>query len=295
MLPPSRSLRSRRWLAAAFVAAIGALLLQAPAASADDTVYFRHAHLSPDMPPVDVYVTSLTDPSISVTLDETHYGDISDYVPVPPGSYAVATRPAGAPTSSPPMLSSTVTVEAGHAYTVGCIGMHEHVHLTVLDDSLQLPAPGNARARVIQAASSAPTLDVSVVNGPQLGSAIPFADTTDYVDVPAGATTLRVNAPGGSPHDLPLSLQDGAVYTVLVLDATDGSFTPSLIADAAASAGTGPVPAESVAAGAGGTADESTPLWLVGLACLTAAGAAALVGRTVIVRRGQKVGAGTVD
>ena len=74
-------------------------LLGLPGAGAADGGMLRLAHLSPDTPPVDVYVESVSDPAAKLTLRGVGYGAVSDYQSVAPGSYTVSMRQAGAAAS----------------------------------------------------------------------------------------------------------------------------------------------------------------------------------------------------
>ena len=65
-------------------------------------------------------------------------------------------RPAGAPASSPPVLSTNLDAAAGKAYTVAGVGPNKSIKLRVLADDLSRPAAGMARMRVVQASSVAP-------------------------------------------------------------------------------------------------------------------------------------------
>ena len=80
----------------------------------------------------------------------TYHGTVSPYQAVAAGSYTVAMRAAGKPSSSPPVLSTVVRVVAGHAYTVAGLGPAAGLRLQVLDDQLITP-PGRSLVRVIQA------------------------------------------------------------------------------------------------------------------------------------------------
>ena len=247
-----------------------------PTASAADGGLLRLAHLSPDTPAVDVYVDSVSDPDAGVVLEGVGYGVVSDYQAVPPGSYTVAMRTAGAAADTPAVLSTTVQVDAGSARTVAGVGYFADLGLEVLEDDLTLPPPGSARARVVAAAAGAGALDVSLADGPPLASALAFASASDYVEVPGGAATLRVTPEGGQATDLPLDVAAGSVHTVLVLDRSGGGLTVQPLLDAASM---GAVPVGGVATGAGGLAGgsgHSVPLG-VGIALLAAAGL--LVGR----------------
>ena len=137
-----------------------------------------------------------------------------------------------------------------------------------------MPPSGQARMRVLAAASNAETLDVALADGTSVTTGLAFASTSDYVDVPAGSTTLQVSAGGEPPTDLPVDLDAGAVYSVLVLDEPDGGLTVEPVLDAASA---GVVPVGGVETGAGGTAGGGAPFGVLALA-LGAGGAALAVG-----------------
>jgi hypothetical protein len=249
-----------------------------PTASAADDGYLRLAHLSPDTPAVDVYVDSVADPDVGIVLEGVGYGGVSDYQTVPPGSYTVAMRSAGAEADTPAVLSTTVQVDAGSARTVAGVGYFADLGLEVLEDDLTLPPPGSARVRVVAAAAGAGALDVSLADGRPLASDLTFASASDYVEVPGGSTALRVTPEGGQATDLPLDVAVGSVHTVLVLDRSEGGLTVQPLLDAASM---GSVPVGGVAAGAGGTAGTGHlgPL-AVGIALLATA-------RLLVGRRGR--------
>jgi hypothetical protein len=106
------------------LAAAGSLSGLSPAATAfassatTGTGWIRLAHLSPAASPVDVYLYSFGDSSAHIVLHHVAYGTVSPYEAVTAGDYSVAMRPAGAPATSQPVLSTSVTIVAGHAYTV---------------------------------------------------------------------------------------------------------------------------------------------------------------------------------
>src|SRR5271155_712537 len=87
---------------------LGMLGYATPAASASastGTGWLRLAHLSPNTPPVDVYLYSFHNPNAMIVLHHVAYGTISGYETVAAGEYTVAMRGAGAVSSSPPVLS----------------------------------------------------------------------------------------------------------------------------------------------------------------------------------------------
>src|SRR5437867_2888487 len=100
--------------------AVGAIAV-IPASAADQVGYVRLAHLSPDTPDVDVYLSTVGGGSPQV-FKGVGYGVMSKYLGVPPGSYAVSMRASGAPATDPPVLTTNVTVDPGKAYLVAGVG-----------------------------------------------------------------------------------------------------------------------------------------------------------------------------
>ena len=270
------------------VALLGAAVsaLGVPAATAADGALLRLAHLSPDTPAVDVYVDSVADPDAGLVLPGVDYGTVSDYQDVSPGTYTVAMRTAGADPATPPALSATVEVGADTARTVAGVGNFADLGLEILEDDLTLPPSGQARVRVIAAAAAASTLDVSLAGGPELAQGLEFSGTSDYVDVPAGATALEVTPEGGAATELPVEVAAGSVYSVMVLDAPGGGLAVQTALDAASP---GIVPVGGVETGAGGTAPAGTPgaLGVAALGVAVLATTALLAtGRARLPRRG---------
>jgi len=243
---------TRRLVRAVLIGAFAMLssaLFIAPA-MADSTV-LRLAHLSPDTPEVDVYVASVADPDTSmVVLRGVGYGVLSEYQSLPGGQYTVSMRPAGAAESTTPVIATTLDAAAGSAYTVAGVGTFADLGLTVLTDDLSLPPDGQARARVIQAAASNPTLDISVQGGATLGRDVDFASTTPYTDVGAGQWVLQVFGDNRALAELPITVDAGSVYSILILDTPTG-VSAVLKVDATAA---GVVPAGGVDTGGGGLA-----------------------------------------
>jgi hypothetical protein len=198
------------------------------------------------------------------------YGQMSDYLSLPAGGYAVAMRQAGADPSSRPVLTTQVVVEEGQAYTVAGVGRFSGLGLRVLIDDLTPPAGEKAKIRVIQASVRAPALDIAVVDGAQIGDAVAFASTTEYRVVDAGTWTVRLEPSGGTarPTTVDCALDQGNVYSLLILDGENGALRGELRRDAGrqgpvphrGTGGQGPDPQGGMETGAGGTADRGGPL-----------------------------------
>ncbi|MDT7574132.1 MAG: hypothetical protein QOH17_465 [Pseudonocardiales bacterium] len=259
------------------VAAVGSVLglllaLATPALAATDA-YVRLAHLSPDTPNVDVYVSSVADPKDSFVVPGVGYGAVSPYRALAPGSYVVSMRGAGAAADSPPVISATVDAKAGQAYTVAGTGLSASLGLTVLTDQLDLPPAGKAAVRCINGAVSASSVDLGQAGKQPWATGVKFATTTPYTDVSLGTWTLHVSAPGKPAVDLPVTIDANSTYSVVLLD-KKGAFTAQLIRD---SAGSQVVPVGGVETGFGGTApSDPVALLAFGTAAVALGGVFAL-------------------
>ena len=170
----------------------GAAASHAPASSGYGWV--RLAHLSPNTPPVNVYLYSYGKPNAMVVLHHVSYGTVSPYERVPHGEYTVAMRGVGASPSSTPVLSNNLMVHPGHAYTVAGVGPNKALRLQVLDDRLTTPK-GKSLVRVIQASLKEHHVTVTAGSA-TLAHNLAFADVTGYgTDSPG---TWMVHAKGGT-------------------------------------------------------------------------------------------------
>ena len=255
--------------------AASALLLGIPAAATafassatTGTGWIRLAHLSPNTPAVDVYLYSFGNPEAMIVLHHVAYGTVSPYEAVQAGDYSVAMRAAGASATSQPVLSTSVTIAAGHAYTVAGMGPESGLRLQVLDDKLTA-APGQAEVRVIQASLKQQVVTVSL-GSTVLASDLKFASVSDYQSVSPGTQTVTVSA-GGTDATSSAELPAGTVHTLVVLDGASGLEVVNL-EDAS---GSGKPPLGAVSTGFGGTAAHgpgSPAPWLVaiGAGCMLA-------------------------
>ena len=237
---------------------LGPLASAAPASAAPaGEGWIRLAHLSPDTKGVDVRVSALKGGSTLYELDNVRYGAVSPYTAMTSGTYTVSMVPAGSPASTKPMLSASVTVTAGHSSTVAAYGPNKKIAVSIYDDDLTVPTNGTARIRLIQASTLAPTVTVKTSTGVSVASKAKRGAATGYAEVGAGPWTLdlsstrTVRSTGaalttrGSAH---VSLRQGSVTTLFVLDTADGGLTIQSVLD---SASVGPDPVGGVQTGGG--------------------------------------------
>jgi Domain of unknown function (DUF4397) len=248
------------FLAGLVTLASGLLMAAAPAVSAGTAApaagrdgWIRLTHLSPNTPPVDVYLYSFGGPKAKTVLKHVAYGDVSPYMKVASGGYSVAMRAAGAKPGSPPVLSTTVNVAAGGAYTVAGLGPAKALRLQVLRDRLTTPK-GESLVRVIQA--SLRDHKVTVTAGSQvLARQLGFGSVTSYRTAHPGTWTVHVAGAAGMAT-APVTLAAGTIHTLVVLDGSGGSLMIDNLQDAAGSA---IMPHGGVATGLGGTAPRPAP------------------------------------
>jgi hypothetical protein len=237
-------------IAAAVVAAT--VCLGAPADAATPDGWIRIGHLSPDTKGVDVQLSNLSGGARVFELDDVEYGQVSPYKELPAGTYVLSMRATGAPDSTP-VISTDVTVKAGAPATVVAYGKNKHLKTTAFTDDLTQPKDGQARLRLVQAATNAKKVDVSTSTGTSVAKDALFGTATGYATVGAGKWTLDVTG-GGQHGTAAVDLGSGTVSTLFVLDDSKGKLTVVPVTD---SASTGATPVGGVQTGGGGTAASS--------------------------------------
>ncbi|HEY7265748.1 MAG TPA: DUF4397 domain-containing protein [Trebonia sp.] len=248
-------------LAAAVTLAVTVLALAMPAASAQTTAdgWVRLAHLSPNTPAMDVYLYPLEGSVAKPILRHVSYGSVSQFQSVTAGVYALDMLPAGAATGTTPLVSGSVKVVAGDAYTVAALGSASALRLSTFVDPRTTPA-GSALVQVIQASVQQKTVSVRA-GSTQLAANLAFGKATSFVAAPAG--TWSVRAAGQTQRaSQQVSLVADTVHTLVVLDGQRGL----AIDDLTNAAGSTVMPKAGVQTGFGGAAARpGAPLlpWVV--------------------------------
>jgi Domain of unknown function (DUF4397) len=229
------------------VIALGLLAGVAPASASSGSGWLRLAHLSPNTPPVDVYLYSFHNSKALIVVPHVAYGTISGYQKVPSGEYTVAMRAAGAPPSSAPVISTTVDVRPGAAYTVAGMGPAHALRLQVLQDRLITPK-GKALVRIIQASLRQHRVTVRAGHS-VLARNVAFASVTSYKVVSPGTWDVSATGPTQRTSST-ITLAAGTIHTIVVLD----SATDIRLDDLVDAAGSKVAPSGAPATGFGGVA-----------------------------------------
>src|SRR5689334_20052272 len=243
------------------VAVASATAASAATAHHSNTGWIRLAHLSPNTPPVDVYLYSFGNSHAMIVLHHVAYGTVSPYEKVKAGEYTVAMRGAGAAPSSQPVLSTSVQITSGGAFTVAGMGPAKGLRLQVLRDRLTTP-PDKSLVRVIQASLRYQKITV-MANQRTLAKQLNFAHVTSYVTTPPGSFDVHVAGMGGKGA-ANIALAAGTIHTLVVLDSSGHNLQIANLEDAA---GSGVPPSGAAPTGFGGTAavPGSSPVLWVGL------------------------------
>jgi len=138
--------------------------------------------------PVDVYVNG------NAILHEFKFASVTPALKLPPGTYALAVRPAGSSSSSSPILSANVTLKAGENASVvaNLTAVGKPALNSFVNPTSSIPS-GDARL-IVRHVAAAPAVDV-------------YAGTTKVISglanpdqnvllVPAGTITVRVDVAG---------------------------------------------------------------------------------------------------
>ncbi len=241
-----------------------------PAGAATGNATLTVVHGIPKTP-VDVYVSG------KKLLPDFQFKTVTKPLSLPPGTYSIAIRPAGAPASSAPILSGSATLASGkNATVVANLDSAGKPSLNVFVNPTSAVPPGDARL-IVRHVSEAPAVDV-YAGSSKVISALTNPNQAALV-VPAGPIEAKVTLAGQSaPVIGPVPLNLSAATTTIVYgigNPGDGTLTAvtqsySVGASSGAAAPTG------VQAGTGGAAaTHGVP---VALALVLALGGLAVAG-----------------
>jgi hypothetical protein len=281
-------LLTRRLARTAGPLAVAALLTTvapaiASAAPGPGVGWVRIGHLSPKVPPVDIYFAPFGQQE-KVVIRKAGYGAVTPYSSLAPGAYTLSMRPADASPTSPPALTGTISVSQGTAYSlfVFANGPDGTLKEDLVTDDMTPPPSGSGRLRVVQGAMS--PVSATGPNGMTFVKDAAYGLTTPYSDVPQGRWPLRLAVPGNT-YPASVDVRSGSVTTVLVTEKPGGGLQTESIADGAALTN---APKLGVETGGGGTAvpeqDSGVAAWLALGALALVAGWAAMRTRAARAR-----------
>jgi Domain of unknown function (DUF4397) len=202
--------------------AAGALTLAvaAPAGAADNAM-IRVLHGSPDAPSVDVFAN---DGKVDA-LSGISFGDLTDYVGVPAGTYSIKVC-ATADNTVCPIGPVALTFAAGQKYTITASDLLAQIKANVFEDGGS-PVDGKAKVRVVHLSADTPAVDVLTQDGAaKVVENLSYPNATGYLALDPGSYDLKVCANADNtvcPLDPgALNLAGGTAYTVFAIGSING-------------------------------------------------------------------------
>jgi hypothetical protein len=201
-------------LAGLTTAGLLTLAVAAPATAADDAMV-RVLHGSPDAPSVDILVEDTKNDDLS----GLEFGEFSDYVAVPGGTYNV--KVCLTSDNATCVIDADLTFDAGKKYTVAASDLAAQIKADVFTDGNA--TAGETRVRAVHLSADTPPVDVRP-DGTTADDAVvqdlAYRSASDYLQLPGGAYDLEVCAAGTDTCPLDLdeaTLKNGVAYSVYAI------------------------------------------------------------------------------
>jgi hypothetical protein len=261
-----RTSRLTRFASLSAAAAL-ALVAVGPVSAAEGDAHVRVLHGSPDAPSVDVYVN---DTKVDA-LSGLEFGDLSAYVAVPGGTYAIKVC-ATADATVCPIDVAALDIADDTQYTIAATNALASIEAQVLVDDPS-PVAGKAQARVVHFSADTPAVDVLTQDGSaKVVENLAYPDATDYLTLDPGSYDLKVCANADNtvcPLDPgALDLASGTSYSVFAIGSLEGdTLTAAVGVDATAAPATDTV-----------SSSDEAPASAIPALLLALAGIAAFVG-----------------
>lgn len=208
-------------IASLAAAAMLALLAVAPVAAAEGDAHVRVLHGSPDAPSVDVYV----DGAKVDALSGLEFGDLTDYVALPGGTYAVKVC-ATADATICPIDVPALDVSDDTKYTIAATNVLASIEAQVLVDA-PAPSADKTQVRVVHFSADTPAVDVLTQDGSAtVVDNVAYPNATGYLTLDPGSYDLKVCADADNtvcPLDPgALDLAAGRSYSVFAIGSLAG-------------------------------------------------------------------------
>jgi hypothetical protein len=270
---------NRRFARLAGLIAAGAMVLSlAGTTSAASDAMVRVLHASPDAPQVDVYVNGAK----VAPLSGLNFKDLSAYVAVPGGTYAIKVC-ATADATICPIDVPALAIAAGKHYTIAATNNLATIEAQVLVDNPS-PKTGKAQARVVHFSADTPAVDVLTQDkSAKVVTNLAYPNATGYLTLAPGTYDLIVCANADNtvcPLDPgPLALASGTSYTVFAVGSLTGDTLAAVVGvDGKAAAAVTPPPTDTVGATESAPASPAPIFLLAAIGVLSFIGGLRLVG-----------------
>lgn len=171
--------------------------------------YIRVFHASPNAPAVDVYANG------NMIVKNLSYKEVSQYLPVPAGTYNIKVYPSGQMKN--PVINTTVSIPENSVFNVAAIGTLPDISLYPIPEPIMAEKCGRPCVRFVHLSPNAPAVDIRLADGTKVFNNVSYKGITDYVCVPAGTYTFKVNIAGTENTALTvpnIRLDNNTYYTI---------------------------------------------------------------------------------
>jgi hypothetical protein len=242
-----------------------ALTVAAPVGAAGGTAMIRVLHGSPDAPAVDVFANG----NKVDALSNLAFGKITDYVPVPAGTYAIKVC-ATADNTVCPIGPVDLTFAAGKHYTIAASDLLAQIKANVFVDA-PMPVDGKTQARVVHLSADTPAVDVLTQDkATAVVSNLEYPKATGYLTLAPGSYDLIVCA--NADHSVcpldpgALKLDSGMAYSVFAVGALKPTGSAQGLTAVVAVDGMAPPPTDAVGVAPASSGSSNLPLVVLGVA-----------------------------
>jgi Domain of unknown function (DUF4397) len=189
---------------------------QVPTASAATPSFVRIIHASPDVGTADVFVDG------TKMLSSFQFGAVTNYVAIPPGPHKVQIALVGKGIGGS-LLSETLSVTPGTAYTVAAIGTQASgPSLEVFVDNNYVAANA-AKLRVYNLSPDAGAVSVSHGSAGLLSS-LGYQQASNYLTLSAGSYNFNVaSANSSTPLPISATLKANTVQSIFIVGMLNGN------------------------------------------------------------------------
>ncbi|MDY6837112.1 MAG: DUF4397 domain-containing protein [Thermodesulfobacteriota bacterium] len=195
------------------------------------TAQVRILHASPDGPDLDIVVND------DVEWANLAYQEGSGYENLPPDEVDVEVNVSG---TSQTLVDESFFVEKRTPYSLIVLGVAANMELLLLEDDDTEPNDGYGRLRIVDASPSQPAIDVYITEPDvPMEFAVPtlqdfeFQEFSSFLELEEGEYQIRITLSGEMEpiYDSgTVTLEEGSISTVAILDAASGGSPLTLVA-----------------------------------------------------------------
>ncbi len=149
------------------------------------TAYIRLFHAAPGAPEVDIYANG------KQIAKRLVYGQFTDYLALPVGSYTFEAFPVGLTDS--PVLSVTIPIQ-NNVYTLALIGLLPKIGILPIVDEFVSISPERANIRFANLSPNAPNLNLALRGGMNIFTDIGYTEVSGYTSIRPGLYNFVVTS-----------------------------------------------------------------------------------------------------